>query len=131
MTPLVSGAGSVLASLGPDGALLVEDDGATYGRSPVTSPRSTVGAGDAMLAGFLAAGGLCRTEHMFMAEERLPVVREMIMARDEEGRSRGRHLAGESDAQPDALATGRRAPAHSDRPDPAPDHALTNPWSEP
>ena len=30
--------------------------------------------------------GLCRTEHMFMGEERLPVVREMIMARDEEER---------------------------------------------
>jgi pyruvate,orthophosphate dikinase len=30
--------------------------------------------------------GLCRTEHMFMAEERLPVVREMIMADNEEGR---------------------------------------------
>ena len=27
--------------------------------------------------------GLCRTEHMFMAEERLPVVREMIMAADD------------------------------------------------
>ncbi len=30
--------------------------------------------------------GLCRTEHMFMAEDRLPVVREMILAHDEEGR---------------------------------------------
>jgi pyruvate,orthophosphate dikinase len=30
--------------------------------------------------------GLCRTEHMFMAEDRLPVVREMIMAENEEGR---------------------------------------------
>ncbi|MFL5970427.1 MAG: pyruvate, phosphate dikinase [Gaiellaceae bacterium] len=30
--------------------------------------------------------GLCRTEHMFMADERLPVVREMIMAANEEGR---------------------------------------------
>ncbi len=30
--------------------------------------------------------GLCRTEHMFMAEERLPVVREMIMADNEDGR---------------------------------------------
>jgi pyruvate, orthophosphate dikinase len=30
--------------------------------------------------------GLCRTEHMFMAEERLPVVREMILAENEEGR---------------------------------------------
>jgi pyruvate,orthophosphate dikinase len=30
--------------------------------------------------------GLCRTEHMFMAAERLPVVREMILAQDEAGR---------------------------------------------
>jgi pyruvate,orthophosphate dikinase len=30
--------------------------------------------------------GLCRTEHMFMAEERLPVMREMILADNEEGR---------------------------------------------
>jgi pyruvate, orthophosphate dikinase len=30
--------------------------------------------------------GLCRTEHMFMAEDRLPVVRDMIMADNEEGR---------------------------------------------
>jgi pyruvate, orthophosphate dikinase len=30
--------------------------------------------------------GLCRTEHMFMAEDRLPVVREMILADNEEGR---------------------------------------------
>ena len=32
--------------------------------------------------------GLCRTEHMFMAEERLPIVRQMIMARSEEERRR-------------------------------------------
>jgi pyruvate, orthophosphate dikinase len=30
--------------------------------------------------------GLCRTEHMFMADDRLPVVREMIMASDEDER---------------------------------------------
>ncbi len=30
--------------------------------------------------------GLCRTEHMFMAEDRLPVVREMILAEGEDGR---------------------------------------------
>ncbi len=30
--------------------------------------------------------GLCRTEHMFMADDRLPVMREMIMAEGEEGR---------------------------------------------
>ncbi|MDI6823894.1 MAG: pyruvate, phosphate dikinase [Bacillota bacterium] len=37
--------------------------------------------------GFGAAGiGLCRTEHMFMAADRLPVVQEMIMAETEEER---------------------------------------------
>jgi pyruvate,orthophosphate dikinase len=30
--------------------------------------------------------GLCRTEHMFMAEDRLPIVREMIMAGSEDER---------------------------------------------
>jgi pyruvate, orthophosphate dikinase len=30
--------------------------------------------------------GLCRTEHMFMADDRLPVVRQMILADGEEGR---------------------------------------------
>ncbi len=30
--------------------------------------------------------GLCRTEHMFMADDRLPIVRDMILAREEEER---------------------------------------------
>jgi 1-phosphofructokinase len=51
------GAGAVLASLGADGAVLVDDDGAIHGRTPAVPPRSSVGAGDAMLAGFLAGGG--------------------------------------------------------------------------
>lgn len=51
------GADAVLASLGVDGALLVDSDGVTRGVSTVAAPRSSVGAGDAMLAGFLAAGG--------------------------------------------------------------------------
>jgi 1-phosphofructokinase len=50
------GAGAVLASLGGDGAVLVDDDGCLYGRAEVAAPRSTVGAGDAMLAGFLSGG---------------------------------------------------------------------------
>ena len=50
------GARSVLASLGADGAVLVDDDGAIHGQTPVVSPLSSVGAGDAMLAGFLAGG---------------------------------------------------------------------------
>jgi 1-phosphofructokinase len=51
------GATAVLASLGADGAVLVEAAGATWGHAPVERPRSAVGAGDAMLAGFLAGGG--------------------------------------------------------------------------
>jgi 1-phosphofructokinase len=50
-----AGAGAVLASLGADGAVLVDGQGMRYGRSPVDRRRSAVGAGDAMLAGFLAA----------------------------------------------------------------------------
>lgn len=50
------GAGAVLASLGADGAVLVDRDGVVTGESPVEQPRSTVGAGDALLAGFLAGG---------------------------------------------------------------------------
>lgn len=51
------GAGAVLASLGADGAVLVDDDGAIHGQTAAVAPLSSVGAGDAMLAGFLAGGG--------------------------------------------------------------------------
>ena len=51
-----AGAGAVLASLAAHGAVLVDEAGVSYGRSTVRRPRSSVGAGDAMLAGFLATG---------------------------------------------------------------------------
>jgi len=51
------GARAVLASLGADGALLVDATGAVHGEARVDRPRSAVGAGDALLAGFLAGGG--------------------------------------------------------------------------
>ncbi|MET9377862.1 1-phosphofructokinase [Streptomyces sp. NPDC002992] len=51
------GAGAVLASLGADGQLLVSDAGIWFGTAEVEAVRSNVGAGDASLAGFLAAGG--------------------------------------------------------------------------
>ena len=51
------GARAVLASLGADGAVLVDPDGAVHARGPAIEPRSAVGAGDALLAGFLAGGG--------------------------------------------------------------------------
>ncbi|MEC4015287.1 1-phosphofructokinase family hexose kinase, partial [Streptomyces sp. H27-D2] len=51
------GARAVLASLGADGQLLVDDSGTYFGSAPVAAVRSNVGAGDASLAGFLIAGG--------------------------------------------------------------------------
>jgi 1-phosphofructokinase len=51
------GARAVLASLGADGQLLVGDSGTYFGSAKVAVIRSNVGAGDASLAGFLAAGG--------------------------------------------------------------------------
>jgi 1-phosphofructokinase len=49
------GVGAVLASLGPDGALYVDADTCLHALLPVRTPRSTVGAGDSTLAGFLTA----------------------------------------------------------------------------
>ncbi|MFI1397489.1 1-phosphofructokinase [Streptomyces sp. NPDC020681] len=51
------GAHAVLASLGADGQLLVSSTGTWFGTAAVSTLRSNVGAGDASLAGFLAAGG--------------------------------------------------------------------------
>lgn len=51
-----AGAASVLASLGAGGAVLVDAISRLHGRPPTVRPRSSVGAGDAMLAGYLAAG---------------------------------------------------------------------------
>ncbi len=49
------GAKAVLASLGADGALLVDGSGVSHGVAPVATVVSTVGAGDALLAGYLSA----------------------------------------------------------------------------
>lgn len=54
---VAAGAGAVLASLGADGAVLVEGEAVLRARGPQVHPVSSVGAGDALLAGFLAAGG--------------------------------------------------------------------------
>jgi len=48
------GAQSVVVSLGRDGALLVDSHGVMHASASVTNPKSTVGAGDALLAGYLA-----------------------------------------------------------------------------
>jgi 1-phosphofructokinase len=49
------GVGAVLATLGSAGALLVDGTGAWLASPPPISPRSTVGAGDSALAGYLLA----------------------------------------------------------------------------
>jgi fructose-1-phosphate kinase PfkB-like protein len=46
----------VLASLGADGALLVERDEVLHAEVIVDRLHSAVGAGDALIAGFLAGG---------------------------------------------------------------------------
>ncbi|WP_406727121.1 1-phosphofructokinase [Streptomyces sp. GD-15H] len=51
------GARAVLASLGADGQVLVDENGAWFGTARVDVVRSNVGAGDSSLAGFLIAGG--------------------------------------------------------------------------
>jgi 1-phosphofructokinase len=54
--PLIDrGVGSVLATLGAAGAVLVDADGAWLATPPTITPRSTVGAGDSSLAGYLRA----------------------------------------------------------------------------
>lgn len=50
------GARTILASLGADGALLVEEDLVLHAEVVIERARSAVGAGDALLSGFLAGG---------------------------------------------------------------------------
>lgn len=54
---LARGHEQALVSLGPDGALLVEPDAVWWAGGEPVVPRSTVGAGDCTLAGFLATEG--------------------------------------------------------------------------
>lgn len=49
------GVGAVLATLGAAGAVLVDRDGAWLATPPPVKPRSTVGAGDSALAGYVRA----------------------------------------------------------------------------
>ena len=49
------GVGAVLATLGPAGAILITEEGAWHGTSPDVPVRSTVGAGDSSLTGYVLA----------------------------------------------------------------------------
>jgi 1-phosphofructokinase len=63
------GVGGVLATLGAAGAVLVDSSGAWIATPPPITPRSTVGAGDSSLAGYLRAdvGGAAPPERLRMA----------------------------------------------------------------
>jgi 1-phosphofructokinase len=52
---VAEGTAAVLVTLGADGAVLVTADGAWHAAPPPTTVRSTVGAGDCALAGYLLA----------------------------------------------------------------------------
>ncbi|ATY14325.1 1-phosphofructokinase [Amycolatopsis sp. AA4] len=54
---VADGVGAVLVSLGARGAVLVDRAETRHALGPLVAVRSTVGAGDAALAGFLHAGG--------------------------------------------------------------------------
>ncbi|MFI7669387.1 1-phosphofructokinase family hexose kinase [Nocardia sp. NPDC049526] len=54
-TLVARGVDAVLATLGAAGAVLVTADGAWHAAAPAITPRSTVGAGDSALAGYLLA----------------------------------------------------------------------------
>lgn len=54
-TLVQQGVGAVLATLGSQGAVLVTAQGSWHGRGPAIRARSTVGAGDCALSGYLLA----------------------------------------------------------------------------
>jgi 1-phosphofructokinase len=51
------GIGTVLVSLGRDGAVVIDASGSVHGEAPIDDATNPVGAGDALLAGFIAGGG--------------------------------------------------------------------------
>lgn len=61
------GVGAVVASLGADGAVLVDAEGVLHGQAPVGTVVSAVGAGDALLAGYLSAASGSREERLTAA----------------------------------------------------------------
>jgi 1-phosphofructokinase len=59
--------GTVLASLGAAGALLVTPDGTWHATPPPITPVNTTGAGDALLAGYLSASALAPPDRLTYA----------------------------------------------------------------
>jgi 1-phosphofructokinase len=94
---MARGAGSVVVSLGRDGALLVDDVGVVHAEAYVARPRSTVGAGDALLAGYLA-GSSARDP------DRVVAIREAVAWGSAAVRVQGSHVPVITDADRKAVA---------------------------
>ena len=91
------GARSVVVSLGRDGALLVDDVGVVHAEASVARPKSTVGAGDALLAGYLA-GSSSRVRDRGVA------IREAVAWGSAAVRVQGSHVPVITDADREAVA---------------------------
>jgi 1-phosphofructokinase len=90
------GARSVVVSLGRNGALLVDGLGVLHALAHVAHPKSTIGAGDALLAGYLA-GSLSRDA------DRATVLREAVAWASAAVRVRGSHVPVITDTDRDAV----------------------------
>lgn len=64
---VAAGVQTVLVSMGGDGAVLVQADAAYYGRADASRVVNTAGAGDAFLAGYLAAAKQSAPERLQLA----------------------------------------------------------------
>jgi 1-phosphofructokinase len=93
---MTRGARSVVVSLGRDGALLVDQVGVVHAESPVADPKSTVGAGDALLAGYLAGSIAAHTD-------RTAALREAVAWGSAAVRVAGSHVPVITDADRNAV----------------------------
>ena len=96
------GVGAVLVTLGAEGALLVTAEGTWSARPPATRARSTVGAGDSALAGYLLAEMAGQGP-----EQRL---RTAVAYGAAAAALPGSTLPGPGDARPDLVTSGRVSP---------------------
>jgi 1-phosphofructokinase len=107
------GAQSVVVSLGREGALLVDSLGVMHASASVTNPKSTVGAGDALVAGCLAG---------FLSHDgdRAGTLREAVAWGSAAVRVEGSHVPVISDADRAAVVLDT---------EPDPQRRLTNQWN--
>lgn len=87
---------SVLVSLGRDGALLVDEVGIVHAEALVGDPKSTIGAGDALLAGYLAGS-------VASSADRLVALREAVAWGSAAVRVPGSHVPFVTDANRNAV----------------------------